>query len=648
MTQRNRRRLVSPINGWPKPVCDAALFAIAFVVANAAGSNTLAEPPRIGHLLAAMAVVVAVKLMSYHVFGGYRCIWRYTGVESLQELLSGAAVGFAATWALTVFSDWTLLASPLILTMDAALGFLLVAGARIAVRLAHSSLASRRGRGPRALIVGAGDTGEMIAREMRRGVRLRLSPVGFVDDDPRKSGYRIHGIPVLGTRDDIPRLVERLRIETILIAIPSASAQTLQSIVCACRRTHVDLKILPDLGGLMDPSVGLSRLRPVEVQDVLGRIPVDTARYDVAPHLAGKCVLVTGAGGSIGSELCRQILRFAPSSLLMLGRGENSIHQVYHDLAPIAGRTRLVQVIGDVINRAKLARVFETHRPQVVFHAGADKHVPLMELFPDEAVLNNVIGTKNVLELANETGCERVVCISSDKAVQPTSVMGCTKRVAELLIRSPLYPNTRAVAVRFGNVFGSRGSVIPQFQDQIASGGPVTVTDRGVSRYFMTIPEAVDLVLVAGAMARGREIFVLDMGAPVRIWDLAVAMARLRGLEPGVDIAFSETGLRPGEKLHEELFLADEYPQPTGHPRITCTRHDGVDPLLLHGRIAALHELALRMDFEGIRGELKRLVPEYHPAGPPGDRDVTMLATTLRSTPVVASRGGVLEAAGSA
>jgi FlaA1/EpsC-like NDP-sugar epimerase len=592
--------------------------------------------------------LVPAKVAGFHLFGAYRGVWRYTSVDTLRELIYGAVAGIAAGWAVAAFSEWRLVGSPLVLVIDAAIGFLLAAGARVAVRLGHATAASSRRSGPRALIVGAGDAGEMVIREMRWGARLHFQPVGFVDDDARKLGQRIHGFPVLGSRIDIPDLVERHRVDTIVIAIPSASSQTLGQIVCACRRTHADVKILPDLAGLMDPSVGLSRLRPAEVLNLLGRAPVDTDSTEVAPHLSGKCVLVTGAGGSIGSELCRQILRFAPSTLVMLGRGENSIHHVYHDLAPIAGRTLLVQVIGDVINKPKLRQIFETHRPQVVFHAGADKHVPLMELFPDEAVLNNVIGTRNVLEIADGARCERVVCISSDKAVRPTSVMGWSKRVAELLIRSPLFPNTRAVAVRFGNVFGSRGSVIPQFQDQIAKGGPVTVTDRNISRYFMTIPEAVELVLVAGAMGRGREIFVLDMGSPVRIWDLAAAMARLKGLEPGVDIDFRETGLRPGEKLHEELFLDGEQRLPTAHPRITSTRQEGVDPVVLLSRIDALHDLALRMDFDGIRDELKRLDAEFDPAGTSLPREEVSSAPRVRAGDRLSRGERVFEAVGNA
>jgi FlaA1/EpsC-like NDP-sugar epimerase len=605
-TQAERRNAV-----WPKFVCDAVLFATAFAIADFAGSGWLGGSVRVDRMLLAIAILVDVKLASLYLFGAYRCVWRYTGIECVKDLLLGASVASGVLWMVGALSGWQLFPSPSVLLLDAALGILLVSGARIAVRIGHSSFRLRKHPGPRALIVGAGDAGEMIVREMRRRVRLHFDPVGFVDDDPRKWGTRIHGIPVLGASRQIPRAVARLRVETIIIAIPSASPQTLQELVGLCRRTHADIKILPNLAELMDPNVGLSRVPSAEVQDLLGRPAVEQG--EVVPDLRGRTVLVTGAGGSIGSELCRQILRFAPDTILMMGRGENSIHQAHRNLAPIAGGTRLVQVIGDVINKPKLRHVFATYRPQVVFHAGADKHVPLMEMFPDEAVLNNVIGTKNVLELADEARCEKVVCISSDKAVQPSSVMGSTKRVAELLVRSPLFPNTRAVAVRFGNVFGSRGSVIPQFQDQIANGGPLTVTDKHMSRYFMTIPEAVRLVLVAGAMGRGREIFVLDMGAPVRIWDLAAGMARLRGLTPGVDIEVKETGLRPGEKLHEQLFLQGEEREPTEHPRITRTHDGGVNPEWLLNRIDALRDLALRVDFDGIRDELARIVEQGEP-----------------------------------
>lgn len=618
-----------------KVACDALLFGFAFAIASVAW---LGRPPglrEIGGLVGSATLLIALKVSCLHLFGAYRSLWRYTGVESLEGLASAGAAGALGACAIGALSGWTFVPPPRVLLLDAVLGLLLVAGARIAVRLGGTKLGAPEGRvralrgplpaeppprKPRALIVGAGDAGEMLVREILRGGSLDYDPVGFVDDDARKAGLRIHGIPVAGSVADIRRLVRRLRIETILIAIPSASRGTIASIVGECRRTRADVRIVPDFGRLMDASVGLSGLHPVEIKSLLGRNAPVTSSGEIARRLAGRRVLVTGAGGSIGSELSRQILRYAPASLVLLGRGENSIHAVHQELAPVAGSTRLVQVIASVTNARKLSKVFEAYRPQVVFHAAADKHVPLMEAFPDEAVLNNVVGTRNVLELANATRCERVVCISSDKAVHPSSVMGCSKRIAELLVRSPLYPNTCATAVRFGNVFASRGSVIPQFHEQIAAGGPITVTHRGMTRYFMTIPEAVELVLAAGAMARGREIYVLDMGSRVRIWDLAEGMARLRGLEPGVDIEVTEIGLRPGEKLHEELYVQGEHQEPTGHPRITCTRHPGVDPAQLRRRIDALVDRALSADADGIRKEMTRLVPEYRAPGTSEDR----------------------------
>src|SRR5262245_3178992 len=401
-THAERRNAV-----WAKFVCDAVLFSIAFTIACVAGSGWLSQGVPFERVLLGLAIAVDVKLACFQLFGAYRCIWRYTGIECVKDLLSGAVVASGTLFILGAVSGWRLFPSPNVLLLDAALGLLLVAGLRIVVRVAYPSFRVRRHPGPRALIVGAGDAGEMIVREMRRRVRLHFEPVGFIDDDPSKWGTRIHGVPVLGAGDQIPRAVQRLRVETIIIAIPSASGQTLDELVRLCRRTHADIKILPNLAELMDPNVGLSRVPSAEVLNLLGRPAVE--RGEVVPDLRGRTVLVTGAGGSIGSELCRQILRFGPETIVMMGRGENSIHQAHRNLSPIAGNTRLVQVIGDVINKGKLRHVFATYRPQVVFHAGADKHVPLMEMFPDEAVLNNVIGTRNVLELADATRCEKVV-----------------------------------------------------------------------------------------------------------------------------------------------------------------------------------------------------------------------------------------------
>jgi FlaA1/EpsC-like NDP-sugar epimerase len=368
---------------------------------------------------------------------------------------------------------------------------------------------------------------------------------------------------------------------------------------------------------MVDGRVHLSDLRKVQVEDLLSREPAELNVNLVSAYLRGKRVLITGAGGSIGAELCRQILRFGPTEILLLGRGEHSVYEIHRELNRSARFTRLVQIIGDVINKKKLEGVFAMYRPQIVFHAGADKHVPLMEMNPDEAVLNNIIGTKNILEVADANRVERVVCISTDKAVEPSNVMGCCKRVAELLVGSKMYPGTVAVAVRFGNVLGSRGSVIPHFQRQIEDGGPVTVTHRDMKRYFMTIPEAVKLVIHAGAIGTGGEIFVLDMGEPVRIWDLAVNMIRLAGLEPGREIEIEEVGLRPGEKMEERLFSVTETPEPTSHTKITCIRSRPVEDAWLLQEIKSLTDKALRMDYEGIRHSLARLVPEYRAAGAP-------------------------------
>jgi FlaA1/EpsC-like NDP-sugar epimerase len=507
-----------------------------------------------------------------------------------------------------------------------AFSLLLTGGIRVIVRVLHES----SGWGPgnrslpmrllwggspkskrRALIVGAGDGGEMLAREMMRSPNLDYASVAFVDDNPTKLGQSIHGVPVLGNRTAIPRLVRELAITDILIAIPSARGREVREIVEVCRHTSAGLKILPDLTRLQDGKVHVSDLRQVQVEDLLGREPAGLDLNLISSYLRGKRVLVTGAGGSIGSELCRQILKFAPAEIHLLGRGENSIYEIHGDLARTAGSTRLVQIIGDVINKKKLEGIFAMFRPQIVFHAGADKHVPLMEMNPDEAVFNNIVGTKNVLEVSNAYRAERVVCISTDKAVNPTSVMGCCKRVAELLVRSNLYTNTCACAVRFGNVLGSRGSVIPHFQKQIELGGPITVTHRDIKRYFMTIPEAAGLVIQAGAMGSGGEIFVLDMGEPVKIWDLATNMIRLAGLEPGRDVELRDIGLRPGEKIDEELSFHHEIQERTSHVKITCVRGDGVEPVRLLAEIKHLTDRALRMDFAGIRAGLKSLVPEF-------------------------------------
>jgi FlaA1/EpsC-like NDP-sugar epimerase len=622
---RLAKRLASLRSVLPKMALDALLFAVAYGVSFKARLETIG-PAHLQTLLVTLPMVVALKLAIYHYVGSYRSIWRYSSLTDLQELFRGAFFGCAGI----VFLDF-LLPEPLVIPrsiplIDLALALLLTGAIRMSVRIVHESSSPflrtlpfparliglrSRANARRALVFGAGDAGEMIVREMLRSPRMDYEPVGFVDDDPGKRGQSIHGVLVLGGREDVPELVQQLQIQDILIAIPSARGKTVRELVQICRNTTAALKILPDLGKMVNGEVHLSDLRQVSVEDLLGREAAQLDLNLISTYLRGKRILVTGAGGSIGSELCRQILKFAPAEIQLLGRGENSIYEIHRELSRQARFTRLVQVIGDVINKKKLEGVFAMYRPQIVFHAGADKHVPLMELNPDEAVFNNIVGTRNVLEVANAYRAERVVCISTDKAVNPTSVMGCCKRVAELLVRSRLYPDTVAVAVRFGNVLGSRGSVIPHFQQQIQDGGPITVTHRDIKRYFMTIPEAAGLVIQAGAMGKGREIFVLDMGEPVKIWDLATNMIRLAGLEPGRDIDIVESGLRPGEKMHEELLMESETHEPTGHAKIMCVRGEGIDAMRLLTEIESLTAKAVRMDFGGIRQSLTRLVPEY-------------------------------------
>jgi FlaA1/EpsC-like NDP-sugar epimerase len=609
----------------PKMAVDGVLVAIAFALAFKTRVN-IVDPGDMRTILMTLPAIVLGKIVVFDSFGAYRSTWRYSSLRDLEELFRASVASAIFVVAVGFLLPRTISIPRSVPFIDMAFSLLLTGGIRVMVRVLHEtsgkdmstrSLPMRLlwGGSPnstrRALIVGAGDGGEMLAREMMRSAKLDYASVAFVDDNPRKLGQSIHGVPVLGNRTDIPRLVRELAITDILIAIPTARGAQVREIVEICRHTSARLKILPDLTRLQDGKAHISDLRHVQVEDLLGREPAELDLNLISSYLCGKRVLVTGAGGSIGSELCRQILKFAPAEIHLLGRGENSIYEIHAELARTAGITRLVQIIGDVINKKKLEGIFATFRPQIVFHAGADKHVPLMEMNPDEAVFNNIVGTKNVLEVSNTYRAERVVCLSTDKAVNPTSVMGCCKRVAELLVRSDLYGDTVAVAVRFGNVLGSRGSVIPYFQKQIDAGGPLTVTHRDIKRYFMTIPEAAGLVIQAGKMGSRGEILVLDMGEPVKIWDLACKMVRLAGLEPGRDVQVLETGLRPGEKLDEELLFEHEVFQRTSHPKIMCVHGKGVGRIKLVAGVDNLTALAVRMDFAGIRRELRGLVPEF-------------------------------------
>jgi FlaA1/EpsC-like NDP-sugar epimerase len=441
-------------------------------------------------------------------------------------------------------------------------------------------------------VVGAGDAGEAVAREFQRRPQDGIVPIGFVDDDPLKRRIRIHGLPVLGTTRDIPELVSRHDADIILVAMTNASGETLRDIVARCEQTTARLCILPSVAELVDGQSGRSPIRDINIEDLLRRDPVRTDMGEIARYITGQRVLVTGAGGSIGSELCRQIATLNPARLLLVGHGENSIFEIEQELIREYGFAPTA-LIGDVKDYQRIEEIFLQERPTVVFHAAAHKHVPLMEANPQEAVKNNVLGTRNVATIAAQCGVRKFILVSSDKAVHPVSVMGATKRIGEMLIQSMATTTggTEFAAVRFGNVLGSRGSVIPVLRKQIAAGGPVTVTDPLMTRYFMTIPESVQLILQAGALGTSGDIFILDMGEPVRILDLTRDLIRLSGFRPDIDIKIQFTGIRPGEKLHEEL-VYDSEGKERAHEKIFVARCPGIDRVSLMREVDRLIRLA--------------------------------------------------------
>jgi FlaA1/EpsC-like NDP-sugar epimerase len=465
------------------------------------------------------------------------------------------------------------------------------------------------------LIAGAGVGGGMLVKQLMSNPHLGLVAIGFADDDPRKQHHEMYGLPVLGALKDVARICRDHNVEEILIAMPTASGQVVRELVRSASEAGVRTRTLPGISDIISGRLQAGALRDVEIEDLLRREPVKTDLHQVQTLATEKTVLVTGAGGSIGAELCRQVCRLEPTRLILLGHGENSIFTIQQELARHFPHIPLQAVIADVKDPAQLERVFERYRPFSVFHAAAHKHVPLMEENIPEAVLNNVLGTRNVVDAAATWGVEHLVMISTDKAVRPTSIMGATKRVAEQLVQAVAEASERNfVAVRFGNVLGSRGSVVPTFLRQIQEGGPVTVTHPEMKRYFMTIPEAVQLVLQAGALGKGGEVFVLDMGEPVKIADLAADLIRLSGKQVGKDIEIRFSGTRPGEKLYEELFFDAEHASPTVHPKVLRAQNAAL-PVGVTTVVEDLISAAVQGgEDEQIRALLRRLVPDFEPS----------------------------------
>ena len=530
-----------------------------------------------------VAIALLMKPGIYYIFGLYRRLWAYASTQELRLIIAavttasvGVSVVVVILRAMQVLPNFP----RGVLPIDWLLSLVLVGSFRFSLRLladTRPSTAERNGRMRRTLIVGAGDAGALVVREMQKNPQLSIIPVCFLDDDPAKNKLQIHGIPVIGTLDDLSRTITLRRIDEVVIALPSAPGHVVRKVADICRGKNVPFRTMPGIYELIGGKVNVNRLREVEISDLLRRESVMMDYRLIGTQLGGRRVLVTGAGGSIGRELCRQVARWRPAELVMLGHGENSIFESLLEIEENYPSLPLHPVIADVRDIDRMGVIFEDHRPQVVFHAAAHKHVPLMEVNIEEAVTNNVLGTRNITEVSINHAVERFVLISTDKAIRPSSVYGATKRLAELQVLDAANRTGLAFSVvRFGNVLGSRGSVIPLFENQIALGGPVTITHPDMERYFMTIPEAVHLVLQASAMGKGGEVFVLNMGEQVRILTLAEDLIRLSGLEPGKDIEIVFTGIRPGEKLSEELWDKDAIYKPTQHPDIVLLEDEDI------------------------------------------------------------------------
>ena len=558
-----------------------------------------------------LPAMIGCYMVCYVVFHLYNRIWQYAGLRELCYVVAANVGGLLFFLAYAVLVNLNLPRSIYIMTFFFATSG--VVASRLGLRYVYRRVKreDRMGENKEVLIIGAGDAGHIIMQDIQNRDKRRVT--GFIDDDPLKQGKLLNGVKVLGNRHQVESVVEKYNIKEIIIAIPSLPKTELQELANICSRTGCEVLVLPEFfKNLNSPSIKMGDLRPLAIEDLLERETIKLDLAKIGRFLTGKVVLVTGAGGSIGSEICRQVLKRNPKQIILLGRGENSIYEIHQELKRTYPPEMLMPRIINVTNREALEKVFKHFQPQVVFHAAAHKHVPLMEHQPREAILNNVRGSWNVGELAGQYKVERLVLISTDKAVNPTSVMGATKRVTEMIMQAlnKKYPQTKYMAVRFGNVLGSRGSVVPLFKRQIAEGGPVTVTDPEMKRYFMTIPEASQLVLEAAALGEGGEVFVLDMGQPVKIVDLARNMIRLSGLEPDKDIEIKFTGLRPGEKLFEELLTAEEGTVATKNKLIFRANIKDQDPVYLRPKIQQLVDC---LDTEECMRLLQDLLPTYTP-----------------------------------
>jgi FlaA1/EpsC-like NDP-sugar epimerase len=624
-----KRQLKNP-NFFLMILGDALLFIIAITAAYLFRFEFRLDHVYISQLQSIPLWIIPLKLIIFLSFGLYRGMWRYTSIRDFWRLAQACIVSslFIMAVILVVYRFEGF--SRAVFILDGGVTFLLAGGLRMAIRSYFMS--RNRDQEPdaflkqkhrrRVLIIGAGTTGEKILREILENDKLHYDVLGFVDDDPHKIGRTIHGVPVLCSVERLFEVVEKEKVEEVLLAIPSAGGDQMRRVVGICKDCNVPYKTMPGIGEIIDGRVSVKALRDVRYEDLLGRRPVELDTSGIRSYLEGRTVLITGCGGSIGSELCRQVVKYQPGALVLVDTSEANLFHIQMELQHESCFQRCHGILGHVQDRPLMTSLFDKFRPDVVFHAAAYKHVPLLEKNPWEAITNNIVGSRVVMELAIAHGVDRFVLVSTDKAVKPTNVMGASKRVAELLLQSFQGKSTKLMAVRFGNVVGSSGSVVPLFRRQIEQGGPVTVTHPEVNRYFMTIPEATQMIMQAGAMGEGGEIFILRMGTPVRIADMARDLIRLSGKEPDRDIKVVFTGLREGEKLYEELITVGEGIVPTGHEKIMVLRSDGLfngssdrERLRewLDSELSGLCDIALRHDSQAIKKKLQEIVPEYTP-----------------------------------
>ncbi len=629
---------------------DIVVLAVAFAVATFVRFDGLPPTPMLKRLVFLAPYVGMLQFAILYAVGVPRIAWRYVALRDIGRIFVAVALSAGVVLGVRLLAGELhgehavaqYAAVPIgIILIDFALAFGGIAGVRVLWRIrtervsrARHRLATNAPPAMRTLLVGAGQAGVQVVRELARRPDLGIVPVGFVDDDPQKKGSVIHGMEVFGNANDIADIAKKHQVHDVLITIASAGPGEIRRIVDLCKCAEVNVKIIPGIHEIIDGRVEVNRIRNVSIEDLLGRDSVKLDMELLRPFMANRVVAVTGAGGSIGSELCRQVARLGPAKLLLIEQAEPALFEITRELGQQVSPDRLHAAICDVKDRARVAYLLKTHQPAVIFHAAAHKHVPLMEANPGEAIKNNVLGTRVVAEESDRAGVDTFVLVSTDKAVNPTSVMGATKRVAEVLIQGlSTNSKTRYVGVRFGNVLGSAGSVIPIFRDQIRKGGPITVTHPEMTRYFMTIPEASQLVMQAGAMAEGGEIFVLDMGEPVKIVDLARDLIEFSGLVPEEDIDIVFTGVRPGEKLFEELGFDAEKMEKTRHPKIYTGKLAPVKWDDVLAGLEALEACVAETRRDAVMGALQRLVPEMQ-------ADATEMTTTPQPVDVAKPQRG--------